>query len=88
MNVVERCQVDLEELGLPHAASVLESHLDSAAKKEAPYADFLADLLRIEVVARDEAGRAKRLQYARLPFLRTLESFDFGFQPSVDKRLV
>lgn len=88
MNVVERCQVDLEELGLPHAASVLESRLDSAAKKEAPYADFLADLLRIEVVARDEAGRAKRLQHARLPFLRTLESFDFGFQPSVDKRLV
>ena len=101
MNVVERCQVDLEELGLrpgvvisavlakkPHAASVLESRLDAAAKKEAPYADFLADLLRIEVVARDDAGRAKRLHHARLPFLRTLESFDFGFQPSVDKRLV
>lgn len=36
MNVVERCQIDLEELGSPHAASVLESRLDAAAKKEAP----------------------------------------------------
>lgn len=88
MIAVERCRDDLLALGLPHAASLLESRLDAAAKKELPYADFLADLLRIEVTARDEEGRARRLKQARLPFLRSLEHFDFAFQPSVDKRLV
>ena len=88
MSVVERCQTELVNLGLPHAASLLDSRLDAAAKKELPYADFLADLLRIEVMARDEEGRARRLKQARLPFVRTLAQFDFAFQPSVDKRLV
>lgn len=88
MSVVERCQIELVNLGLPHAASLLDSRLDAAAKKELPYADFLADLLRIEVMARGEEGRARRLKQARLPFVRTLAQFDFTFQPSVDKRLV
>ena len=85
---VERCRDDLERLGLPHAASLLDSRLDIAAKKELPYAEFLADLLRIEVNARDEHGRARRLKLAKLPFDRRLDSFDFAFQPSVDKRLI
>lgn len=88
MIVVERCRADLDALGLPHAASVLESRLDTAAKKELSYADFLADLLRIEVKARDDNGHARRLKLAKLPFMRRLDQFDFAFQPSVDKRLV
>lgn len=28
------------------------------------------------------------LQIAHFPYVRTLESFDFGFQPTVDKKLV
>lgn len=84
----EQCREFLAELGLPHAASLLDSRLDTAAKKELPYADFLADLLRIEVVARSDEGLKKRLKLAKLPFTRTLDQFDFAFQPSVDKRLV
>ena len=32
--------------------------------------------------------RAARLRYARFPFRKTVEDFDFDFQPSIDRKLV
>jgi DNA replication protein DnaC len=29
-----------------------------------------------------------RTELARFPFIKTLDQFDFGFQPSIDERLV
>jgi DNA replication protein DnaC len=78
----------LEHLGLGQAAAVLESRLEQAAQKQLPYADFLADLLEIEVAARRERYLKTRTRLAHLPFHRTLEQFDFSFQPSVDERQI
>lgn len=88
MIALERASRALETLNLPHVQAVLESRLDAAARGDVSYADFLADLLHVEVTARQQAMVAHRLKHARLPFERTLEGFDFAFQPSVDKRLV
>jgi DNA replication protein DnaC len=59
-----------------------------AAQRQLPYADFLADLLGVEARARRERYLQTRTRLAHLPFQRTLEQFDFGFQPSIDKRQV
>jgi DNA replication protein DnaC len=67
---------------------VLESRLEAAAQKQVPYADFLADLLGAEAAARRERYLRTRTRLAHLPFHRTLEQFDFAFQPSVDERQV
>ncbi|MFZ5898541.1 MAG: ATP-binding protein, partial [Bacillota bacterium] len=42
-----------------------------------------ADLLGIEAAARRERYLKTRTRLAHLPYHRTLEQFDFGFQPSV-----
>lgn len=52
------------------------------------YAEFLADLLGVETQARRERYLRTRTRLAHLPFQRTLEQFDFGFQPSIDERQV
>jgi DNA replication protein DnaC len=78
----------LEHLGLTEAAAVLESRLESAAQKQVPYADFLADLLARETTVRRERYLRTRTRLAHLPFQRTLEHFDFRFQPSIDQRQV
>jgi len=78
----------LEHLGLVEAATVLESRLDAAAQKQLPYADFLADLLASETSVRRERYLRARTRLAHLPFQRTLDQFDFRFQPSIDKRQV
>lgn len=88
MMAVEQARHHLEQLGLPDAAALLESRLEAATQKELPYADFLADLLGIEAAARRERYLVTRTKLAHLPFQRTLEQFEFGFQPSIDRRQV
>jgi len=85
---VLQAQAHLEQLGLNESAAVLEARLDEAVRKELPYADFLADLLAVETGARRERYLVTRTKLAHFPFRRTLEGFDFHFQPSIDERQV
>lgn len=88
MIAVEKARQYLMQLGLEQAAAVLDSRLEAAVQKELPYAEFLADLLGIEAGARRERYLRTRTRLAHLPFLRTLEQFDFRFQPSIDERQI
>jgi DNA replication protein DnaC len=88
MIALEKARSHLEHLGLLQAAEVLESRLHEAAAKQISYADFLADLLEAEVAARRERYLRTRTRLAHLPYRRTLEDFDFRFQPSIDERYV
>src|SRR6266496_3257890 len=88
MLAVEQARAQLEHLGMTQAAAVLESRLEAASQKELSYADFLADLLGIEAAVRRERYLTTRTRLAHLPFIRSLEQFDFGFQPSIDQRQV
>ena len=49
---------------------------------------MLADLLGVELAARRERYPTTRTRMAHLPFKRTLEDFDFSFQPSIGERQV
>jgi DNA replication protein DnaC len=84
----EQARQYLEQLGCPQAAAVLDNHLEMAAHRQRTYAEFLADLLGVEVAARRERYLRTRTRLAHLPFLRTLEQFDFSFQPSIDERQI
>lgn len=88
MIALEKARWHLEQLGLTQAAAVLDSRLEVAAQRQLPYADFLADLLDLEAAARRERYLRTRTRLAHLPFHRTLEQFDFAFQPSIDERQV
>ena len=85
---LEQARQHLETLGLKQAVEVLENILDAAANKQLPYPEMLAELLGAEVAVRRERNLAIKTRMAHLPFQRTLEQFDFAFQPSVDERLV
>jgi DNA replication protein DnaC len=88
MIALEQARHYLEQLGLAQAAAVLDSRLEAAAQREAPYAELLADLLGAEAAARRQRYLTTRTRLAHLPFQRTLAQFDFAFQPSVDERQV
>jgi len=85
---LEQARSYLEQLGLMQAADVMESRLATAAQKELSYAEFLSDLLGVEVAARRQRYLTARTRLAHFPYLKTLEEFDFGFQPSIDERQV
>ena len=88
MIALEQARQHLQTLGLKQAVEVLDHTLDAAANKQLPYPEMLAQLLGAEVSARRERYLKTKTALAHLPFQRTLEQFDFAFQPSIDERLV
>lgn len=88
MIAVEKARQQLLDLGLSQAASILDSRLEAASQKDLTYADFLTDLLDTELAARRERYITARTRLAHLPFHKTLDQFDFSFQPSIDERQV
>src|SRR5512142_580287 len=88
MTPVERLQAALNGLGLKAVEARIESLLEQASKKEPSYAEFLDELLSCEVDARRTRYLRARLQLAHLPFVKTFDQFDFGFQPSIDERQI
>jgi DNA replication protein DnaC len=85
---LEKARQHLTQLKMTQAAAVLDARLEAAAKKKVSYADFLADLLDLEAAARRERYLVTRTRLAHLPFRKTLEEFDFAFQPSIDPKQI
>lgn len=81
MDVLDR---KLRKLRLGHAASVLEAHHQAAINTKLGYLEFLEALLDDELSTRENKGTDKRMRAARFPNIKTLEDFDFAFQPSLD----
>lgn len=78
----------LEKLKLPHLSAQLDSVCEQAAKRELDYREFLGQALQTEWQGRHIKGVESRLEQARLPWYKTLEQFDFSFQPSLDRKLI
>ena len=84
----EQLKDDLGYLKLVRAAELLPSLLDRARTDGLTHAQFLAELLAEEAAATRNRRMAARLRFAHFPARRTLDQFDFDFQPSVDPKLV
>jgi DNA replication protein DnaC len=85
---IERLQEQMKRLKLARTAEQLPSLLQEASKKEATYTDFLDDLLGRELAAKEERYTSMKTSMARFPFHKSLESFDFKFQPSIDPKVI
>ena len=83
-----RVHEHLGKLKLERVAAVLDRVAEDAAKGEVPYVEFLDRLLEEEVATRLVRTVEMRTKLARFPFIKTMDQFDFNFQPSIDERLV
>ena len=77
-----------EALKFDHLAAQCDALLEQATKKDLGYRELLTEALACEWRGRKQKGTEARLAQARLPWLKTLEQFDFGFQPSIDRKVV
>ena len=73
--IVELCQ----ELRLSAMPNLYSGIAQSAAAKEASFADFLEETLRAERDARSARAREMFARVAGFPTIKTLDGFDFGF---------
>jgi DNA replication protein DnaC len=77
----------MQKLKFEHLPASLDTLCEQAAKRELDYRTFLAEALAQEWSGRHQRGLESRLKQARLPWVKTLEQFDFTFQPSIDRKL-
>jgi len=78
----------LEKMKMDYLAAGLDTLCEQAAKKDLGFREFLADALQTEWNGRHQKGVEARLAQARFPWIKTLEQFDFAFQPSLDRKVV
>jgi DNA replication protein DnaC len=69
---------------IAHLAGCLRQAQDSSEG----YEDFLLNLTEIEVAARMENGRKRRLRDAKFSLLKPLETFQFEAAPDLDTRMI
>jgi len=78
----------LGSLRLTTAQANLSHHLRAATERDLSILDVLDALFADEIAARQERSISVRTKLAHFPVSKTLDSFDFDAQPSLDRRIV
>jgi DNA replication protein DnaC len=78
----------LSKMRMDHLQAQLDTVCEQAAHRDLDFKAFLAEALETELKGRFRRGVEARLKLARFPWIKTLDQFDFEFQPSIDRRVV
>jgi DNA replication protein DnaC len=78
----------LEKMKMEHLANQLDTVCEQASKRELGFKEFLTEALETEWKGRHLKGVEGRLLQARFPWVKTIEQFDFAFQPSIDRKVI
>jgi len=78
----------LEKIGLKYSADNLSFLLGEAVKEDMSLHNFLDMILTEELERREEERIKMWLRLSSLPPGKTLENFDFSFQPSISKKRI
>jgi len=84
----EQLKDDLGYLQLGRAAECFATLAEQAKSGGWSHVEYLSRVIAEQSSATSNRRLAARLRFARFPFRRTLEDFDFEFQPSLDRKLV
>jgi DNA replication protein DnaC len=80
----ERVHSNLKRLNLGTFEAILDNYLELAMKQEYSVLEIMDHLLEQECQVKEARALAIRLRLAGFPVQKSLESFDFTFQPSLD----
>jgi DNA replication protein DnaC len=86
--ILDRIQTNLTRLRLPRISEILESVMQAAEAAGKSYLSFLDELLEEEVGCREQRRVETSLKISGLPFLKSIDEFDFTFQPKLDRQKV
>lgn len=85
---MEQLQYLLKSIRLSAMAQALPVRLQEAKANELPHLDFLVLLVNDELEKRKERLLNRRLKAAGFPTLKSLDTFNFHFNPSINKKTI
>src|SRR5206468_3239828 len=83
---LERLHAQMVRLRLFKSRERIEAMLQEATGSELSYAELLDRLLTEEVTSKSSKNVTMRTSLARFPFVKSLDAFDFSYQPSIDRK--
>lgn len=84
MNLYEQLKDDLGYLQMGAAAERFALLAEEAGIEGWSHVEYLARVVGEQAAATRNRRLTARLRYARFPYRRSIDDFDFEFQPSVD----
>ena len=85
---VERIESNLIRLRLSRIREILQQVIKAAEEKGKSYLSFLDDLLEEEMAHKEQRRVEIALKISGLPFIKSIDEFDFTFHPKLDRQKV
>jgi len=85
---MEQLIYKLKAIRLSGMTRQLDIRLQEAASHELSYLDFLKNLVDDEITIRKDRLLNRRFKQAAFPYVKTIDDFDFSFNPSINKQLI
>ena len=86
--VMDRIESNLNRLKLSRIYEILGSLSKTAEEQGKSYLSFLDELLEEEVAAKEQRRIETALRISGLPYIKSIDDFDFAFQPGLDKQKI
>jgi DNA replication protein len=86
MAQINEIQAIMRELRLGATAEAVSQLIQTANNEKATYGDFILKVLKYEQRERSEKVRLRRLNWASLPYQRSLEEFDLTSQAALNQK--
>jgi DNA replication protein DnaC len=88
MSMFTELNQNLETLKLSKIQEILPATLDAANKSNKPFIELLNDLIKEEILYRDERARKINITISSFPYIKTIKDFDFSYQPTINKQQI
>jgi DNA replication protein DnaC len=88
LSLYNQVKDNLEKLKLYEMSNYLSTFLDATREKEITLLDGLLTLTQKEIQFRDVRAEKINITISNFPFIRTIDDFDFSFQPGINKNLI
>jgi DNA replication protein DnaC len=85
---LERIALASERLHLPDLPGIVTALAEDAAAADVSLTDFVDAVLAAQVEASDRRATETVMRLASFPVRKTVEEFDFAFQPSINRKQV
>ena len=84
----ERIKNNLAALNMKNTLTIIDNYLEQAVHDKVNVVEVLDHILAQEALAKRNRAVESQIQMSGFPFQKTLEMFDFAFQPSIDKNQI
>ncbi|MGQ9921984.1 MAG: IS21-like element helper ATPase IstB [Desulfobacca sp.] len=84
--MIPRLELQLKSLSLTEILAHYREEAHKAAQEKLSYENYLARLVEMEAMNKLDRSITAKIHKARFPSVKTLEEFDFSFQPQLNEK--